>query len=128
MIKLSSRKSIESANNDTEWILNAKKNSTKKYEKLIIATNKIFFLKLSFCIINFNNIIEKKKIVINSYLMRFILFLTLFFSFNTLNATSFVDSVRKSFGKESGCYNNSMKDGIKSNYSPSAKKSQKNKK
>ena len=128
MIKLSSRKSIESANNDTEWILNAKKNSTKKYEKLIIATNKIFFLKLIFCIINFKNFIEKKKIVINSYLMRFILFLTLFFSFNTLNATSFVDSVRKSFGKESGCYNNSMKDGIKSNYSPSAKKSQKNKK
>ena len=35
------------------------------------------------------------------------------FSFNILNATSFVDSVRKSFGKESGCYNNSMKDEIK---------------
>ena len=127
-MKLSSRKSIESANNDTEWILNAEKNSTQKYEKLIIATNKTFFLKLSFCIINFKNFIEKKKFVINSYSMKFILFLTLFFGFNTLNATSFVDSVRKSFGKESGCYNNSMKDGIKSNYSPSAKKSQKNKK
>ena len=57
--------------------------------------------------------------------MKFILFLTLFFGFNTLNATSFVDSVRKSFGKESGCYNNSMKDGIKSNYSPSAKRAKK---
>ena len=63
-----------------------------------------------------------------SCIMKYILFLTLFFSFNILNATSFVDSVRKSFGKESGCYNNSMKDEIKTNYSSNNKKSQKNKK
>ncbi len=60
--------------------------------------------------------------------MRFILFSTLFLFSSTLNATSFVDSVRKSFGKESGCYNNSMKDGSKTNYSSSTEEKSKNKK
>ena len=91
-------------------MFSAEKNSTKKYKKLIIATNKTVFLKLNFCIINFKNFIEKKQRLL-LFIMKFMLFLTLFFGFNILNATSFVDSVRKSFGKESGCYNNSMKDG-----------------
>ena len=62
--KPSSRKSIESANNDTERVFSAEKNSTKKYKKFIKATNKTVFLKFNFCIINFKNCIEKKSTVI----------------------------------------------------------------
>ena len=43
-VEASSRKSILSANRDTEPIFCAKKNSTQKYERLAMATNLTTFL------------------------------------------------------------------------------------